>query len=111
MPTNIIVKPQEGGVIHILASFTDEDGQDITPTEIGYKLTDATGTEIKARATITPATSVVITLSGSDLAKQGPSDDLRRACLIDYTYDSSYGSGLKDQDEARFSLADLWAVT
>ena len=111
MPTNLTVRPREGGLLHIVATFTDEDGVASVPSEIGYTVTDSAGLEIIQRTEVaSPASSVTITLSGDDLAKQDADDDLRRACLVDWTYTSDYGTDLHDQDEVRFSLADLWSV-
>lgn len=110
MPTNLSLSPSEGGVIHIRAVFKDENGTLVVPSQIGYTLTNANGVVLQSRQLVSsPAAQVVITISGSVLSRYNSSDDLRRALKIDYTYTSTYGV-VTNQDEARFSIEDMWSV-
>jgi len=113
MPTNLTTEPSEKGTYVITAAFTDENSQAKIPTTLEWKLTDKSGNVINSRSavTLTPAASVSIVLSGDDLALSSLSDDGQRAFLLTGTYDSNLGSDLPIKEEARFTVANLWAQT
>ncbi len=89
------------------ASFTDEDGAAVVPNAgLVWSLTDANGTIVNSRedVTLTPASSVVIKLTGDDLAIAD--DDLReRRLVIAGTY-ASGGDTLTIRGIAVFELDD-----
>ena len=93
----------------ITASFTDEDGNAVTPNELTWTLSDSDGTVINSRqdVSLTPATSVDILLQGDDLVVSGNRDDRRRIVLIEGTYNSAAGSDLPIRDEVKFQIVDL----
>ena len=113
MPTTFTTPvPNEKGTAVLGVAFTDEDDSAVTPSAITWTLTNINGTIINGRdaESITPATSIDIVLSGDDLALDAGVSDTR-IVTVEYTYSSSYGTGLPEKDQATFSIRDLVAVT
>lgn len=113
MPTIITTPtPNEKGSATIVAAFTDENGDTMTPVSLTWTLTDTSGNIIHNRdaVVITPDTSVDIVLDGDDLAIP-VSNDLDRVITIEGTYNSSYGTGLHLKDQVTFSINNLVAVS
>ena len=111
--TTITNRPAEGGHIIIDAAFFDEDGTAVTPETITWTLYDSSGTIINARdrVSVTPAATVSILVSGLDLAV-ADSSDLKRFALIEWTFNSSLGTGIPDKNEVRFEInSDLPTVS
>jgi hypothetical protein len=92
-------------------SFFDEDGTAVTPSAATWTLTDDHGSVINSRSAVseTPASTVTIVLSGADLAASDPLQ-LNRRLLIEWTYNSTAGTGLPGKHEASFDIDDLVAV-
>jgi len=114
MITEIATHATEKSTYSVTVSFTDEAGDAVTPNSITWTLTDKDGTVINSRqdVSVTPATSVTITLSGDDLALQsGEVGGVVRVLTISATYDSDLGSNLPLKSEARFIVDDLKSVT
>jgi len=103
---------KEEGAYTITATYTDEDGDAMTPNSVNWKLTDTAGNVINSRSaeTETPGTSNDITLSGDDLAVTYRGD-VKRILTIWGTYDSSYGTDLKYSDEVGFNIDELIGIT
>ena len=90
----------EGGTIIISASFTDENGNAATPSELSYTLYNHANGVIngKENVSITPDTAVSVTLYGDDL----PSGNL--FFLVEGKYNSDAGSDLPIKAYAKFDV-------
>ena len=113
MPVKLDTHAREEGTYHIVAAFTDEDGTDVAPTAITWTLSDTDGNIINGRSAVAvavPATSNTITLAGTDLSVVS-GQSLERLFLIEWTYNSSYGTGLSDKEQATFMIDDLKKVS
>ena len=96
----------------ITAAFTDENGAAVTPDSIAWTLTDTAGTEIATGTVATPAASVDIVLSGTQLAVQdGESGDVKRIFTVEAVFDSDAGDDLPLKDSCKFLIRNLVAVS
>ncbi|RLJ04012.1 MAG: hypothetical protein DRP08_02600 [Candidatus Aenigmatarchaeota archaeon] len=97
----------------IIVTFTDEDGDALTPNEVNWDLTNLSGGEINSRTgvSVTPASSVNIVLSGDDLAIYATGDSEMRELTVYGTYNSSYGNNLPYKAAVKFGIINLVAVT
>jgi hypothetical protein len=115
MPTDLEAVAIEEGTYALTATFTDEDGSEVTPNVITWTLTDLKGNVINARQDVavgSPASSVTIVLKGDDLSLDTDEVGLgQRVLTVEATYDSSLGSNLPLKDVAFFNVVDLKAVT
>jgi hypothetical protein len=109
MPTTLSTRANDKSTYAITATFTDEDDVAVIPTTVSWSLSDDRGTIINARTlvSITPATSIEITLSGNDLKF---SDGKWRVLTIQATYTSNLGTGLPLKDQVTFSIEDLIVI-
>jgi len=110
--TEITAKAAEKGTFVFTAVFTDEDGNSVIPNSITWTLTDIIGTVINSRlnvAVAVPAASIDIVLRGLDLKVVGR--NVKRVVTIKAIYNSSYGSNLPLNGEARFDVDDLLNIT
>lgn len=114
MSTKLSVDFVEGSTGVIVASFTDEDDNPVSPATLYWKLTDSEGTVINSRSAeeiSTPSSIENIVLSGDDLVIQaGEGTKGYRILTIWGTYNSSYGSDLPIQAAVRFTVLDLVAL-
>lgn len=95
----------ERGTFHVVCTFEDEDDAGAVPTSVTWTLMDPDGVVVNGRQDVvaTPATSVTITTAGTDLALiSGKTND--RIFLVEWVYDSSYGTGLEASEEAIFTI-------
>ena len=88
----------------------------VTPNnDITWTLTDKAGTVVNDRSAetgLTPATSVIIVLSGADLELSESYMGRVRYLLVECTYDSAtYGANLPFKSQARFTIDNLLKVT
>ena len=98
----------EKGTYIVSVSFTDEDGNSVIPTAITWSLYDSTKNIFNSRSSVAvavPAASINIVLSGLDL--EVIEKDTRRIVLVEYTYNSSYGTGLPGKVETDFYITNL----
>ena len=112
MPVKLTTHANEQKSYTTQWTFTDEDGNSVVPTAVTWTLTDTDGATVNARSGVsaTAATTVTIVLTGTDLSMiSGKSNE--RLLLIEWTYNSSYGSGLQDAEQATFIIDDLAAVS
>ena len=88
--TTISVDVLEGGTLIVGASFQDEDGNSVTPNTLNYTVLDRYEKVVNSldEMTITPSSSIEVTLSGEDL----PAGTLY--FLLKGTYNSDAGSDL-----------------
>lgn len=110
MPTTINEPADQNGTKVFTVSFTDENGEPMTPNSgLVWSLTDDAGNPIneKTNQPLTPDTSVTIVLSGDDLAVATSEERVRevpRQLWVTGTYDSDAGSNLPLSDWARFVI-------
>lgn len=113
MATILTDQATERATYVIDVSFTNEAGVAVVPTAATWTLTDRAGTVINSRSavSISPlASSVSIVLQGADLALP----DMRkraRFVTIEYTYNSTLGTGLPGKVETEFYIDPLRAVS
>ena len=113
MPVKLDTHAAERGTMHVECTFTDEDGAGIAPTALTWTLSDRDGNTVNGRsavAVVTLATSVTITMQGTDLAMLA-GQTRERLFLIEWTYNSTLGTGLPGKEQATFLIDDLKKVT
>jgi len=66
MATRLSVSAVEGSTYIVTATFTDQDGDPVTPTSVSWELVDEDGETINT-GTPTPGSTVNIVLKGTDL--------------------------------------------
>lgn len=112
--TKITVEAVEKSTYIVTCAFTDENGDEVTPKSIAWKLSNDGGTVI-AEGTVAAgdlAASVDILLSGDTLAiLAGETGIVYRRFTIEAVYDSDLGSNLPLKDSCKFILRDLAAVS
>ena len=107
---------EEKDTFGITVAFTDGDNSGVTPNAgLNWSLVDGDGTVINNRTaiTISPASSVLIVLSGNDLQFQSDeSTAVKRHLHIAGTYDSLlFGSGVSLNKEVQFTLHDTSKIS
>lgn len=109
----LTTKAQEKGTYIITLTFTDSEGNAVTPNECTYSLLDSNGSVINGKEdeVLTPAATISIVLYGADLEVTDDLKDLYRYVTIKATYDSStYGNNLPLNEEARFEITPFIGV-
>lgn len=107
MPINTRKTVNELGTIIHEVSFFDEDGTACAPTAVYWTLTDDGGVIINSRhhVTLTPlATIMNVVVTGNDCAILGETDNGERIILLEWTYNSTLGSGLAGTEEILFNV-------
>lgn len=101
----------EQSTFAVEVSFFDETGAALIPTAVTWTLTDNTKVVVNGRVavSITPASTVIIVLSGDDLIIG--QHDKGRYLLIEATYNSTLGSNLPLRDQVFFEVSNLVALT
>jgi hypothetical protein len=108
MATYLSAHAIEQGTYAITVAFTDDTGDAVIPNAgTTWKLTDVSGNVINSRSAvdITEAASVVIVLSGADLAIG--TNGKERVLYVSGTYNSDLGNNLPLKQEVRFYIDDL----
>ena len=84
----------------------------ITPASITWSLHNGDDDVVNSRDTVvvTAATSINITLTGDDLALPDEAKSMRYVTL-EYTYDSTLGTGLPGKQQIAFRITPLGTVT
>ena len=114
MTTKLRIKAKEGSTFGIRADFIekttdDQDGSPIIPNDgLTWSLSEKNGTPVNNRIDVplSSAASVIIVLSGDDLALPG-GYPVRRYVTIEGTYNSLLGSELALKDEVSFQIENL----
>lgn len=98
----------EGSTYVVNCTFTDEDGNTVTPVStISWRLLDSAGTELSS-GTKAAAASVNIVLTDSDISVTGTRrGNAFLTLVVSTTYNSSAGSGLSLVDTARFQAINV----
>lgn len=114
MPSELSVDAVERGTIAITVSFTDENGDPVTPNAgLIWSLTKEDKSSIvnnRKDVSITPGTSVTVVLSGADLALLDGKAKEYRYLVIEGDYDGSLGNGLPIKDHVKFAIQDIAKV-
>lgn len=111
--TQLVVSPAEEGTAKVTVSFVDENDDAVAPNAgtLTWTLTDRRGRIINERedVAITSAASVVVVLSGDDLAigEYGTN----RVITFEGLYNSDIGNNLPIKVRGYFSIADFEAVS
>lgn len=111
MPSQLSLHAIDKSTYIVVASFTDEQGDAVTPKSVNWTLSDTAGNIINGRYEVseTPAASVGIVLYGEDLAHLGNS--LPRVVTVEAVYDSvTYGNDLPIKEAIEFLIDDLIVV-
>lgn len=117
MTTRLELKASEGSTFGIVANFVEirsdiQGSSPITPNDgLTWSLKEKDGSIVNSRKDVplVSAPSVIIVLSGADLALPGTSE-LRRYVTIKGSYNSLLGSNLPILDEASFQIENLVGV-
>ena len=113
MPVTLDTHAVEQGTYHLVCTFTDEDDVSVIPTTIVWTLSTRGGSVVNGRSDVSvasPATAVTITLQGTDLSLV-EGEGKERLFLVEWTYNSSYGSGMPGKEQATFTIDDLKMVS
>jgi hypothetical protein len=114
MPIELATLAVERSTFAVAAAFTDELGDATTPKTIAWSLLDQAGAIVNDRAQVAiaeMASSIVIVLSGADLALDAGAFTARRQVLIEWTYDSlAMGTDLPVKDTIAFTIMALTGV-
>ena len=111
MTAQLSIHAKDKSTYIVIAAFTDQDGNAVTPTSVKWTLSDSAGNTINDRYEVseTPAASVAIVLTGEDLAHLG--DYLPRVVTVEALYDSvTYGNDLPLKDSIEFIIDDIIVV-
>lgn len=109
MTTKLALKAFERSSYVISVAFKDDNGTAVTPNKVSWDLSTLGGTIINNRLNVseTPATSIDIVLSGSDLrtlASEGNRQIVGRLVTIRGSYDSAAGTDLELSGDVKFDL-------
>jgi len=113
MPAKIEAHAREEGTFVVLATFTDEDDAGVVCDTLTWTLSDLDGNVLNGRSAvaITPsATTESIVLQGTDLAMV-VSQTRERMLTLQWTYSSTYGTNLPQNEQATFIIDDLKKVS
>lgn len=101
--TSLSVEILVGGTVVLSASFKDEDGNVVVPNTLTYTLLNKHKEIINSKEdiSITPASSVDVTLSGNDLPVG------KHYFIIEGTYNSDAGNDLPLKGYATFTVKRL----
>jgi len=109
MPITITETAVEESTFALELALSDEDGAPLTPKSLTWTLTDLAGNVINERADVeitTPASTVTIVLSGTDLALPERAAPIR-VVTLEGTYDSDLGNDLLLKEEVQFAIRNL----
>lgn len=115
MASILSTKAKEESTYIITATFTDEDGNSVTPTSLSWTLTNIDGTVMNSRSAVSISTaslsgSMNIVLSGEDLSMESTSSTETRIFTVEGTYNSSLGTGLPIKDNIKFKIEQLRSI-
>jgi len=113
MPTQLDERAIEGGTYGILVEFWERTTPTADPTSftpnagLVWSLRDKHGTPVNGKEDqpITSGTSIIIVLTGNDLALSG--GPTRRYVTVEGTYNGVLGNNLPLVDEVSFQIANL----
>lgn len=111
--TKLAAQADEKSTYVITLTFTDAAGATVTPSAVSWSLTDLAGAVINSRSEVVavPAETVLVVLSGLDLAMQaGEGGVVQRLLTVQATYTSTEGSNLPYKAEYLFNLHPLVVV-
>jgi len=112
MPKKITVRPNEEGMLAIIATYKDHEGSAVTPVTMAWTLSDVNGTTVNSRSAVAiavPTAADTIVLNGDDLPTSGSDREL--ICTFQGTYNHADGNGLKLKESVRFWVENLVVVT
>ena len=105
---------ESSGVITL--TYTDEDGNAVTPATGTWTLTDKDGTVINSRSDVaisSLSTTNDVLLSGDDLAFQTSESGrevVERLFVFEGTYNSLLGNGIPLKEQGRFFIDNIQVV-
>ena len=113
MPAKIEVHAREENSYTVVCTFTDEDDSGCVPNTLTWTLTDMDGNVLNGRdaVSVSPsATAENILLAPTDTTIISGQNN-KRLFLVEWTYDSDYGTGLYGKEQAIFVIDDLRHIT
>lgn len=93
----------------ITFTFTDEDGDPLTPTSLTWSLYDDRELIVNEREDVTISSTagvVNVVLSGNDLDVNTTHPTRSRKVILEGTYNSTYGNDLAIREVACFEIAE-----
>ena len=113
MPAKISVHAREKCNYTVSITFYDEVPALVIPTALTWTLTDMDGNIINSRdaVPVTPSESTedVVLGSADTVVVAGQTNE--RLFLAEWTYNSTYGSGLASKEQAVFVIDNLLHIT
>ena len=111
MPTIIETPVIKNSTAFATVNFKDEDGQAVAPKSATWTLTTLAGTIVNGREAVvipTPiASTIVITLSGADLAISKGKQTQERILLVEGFYDSVEADDVSITDYLQFPIKNV----
>jgi hypothetical protein len=99
---------KERSTAYISVSFVDKNGAAAVPSTVTYSTKcTTTGTAIKTNVSVTPASTVTITLDSLDNTIQNANNNSEQKAL---TVRSSYGTNDECNDDYFWSVSNLLSV-
>jgi len=113
MPSTLTTRAKERATFVVTLTFEDSDGNVVSPQTLAWTLTDHNGNVRNSRSNVslTPASSVTVTMTGADLALDAAEYIAgKRWLTITGTWNSStYGYGLSIRDHVAFYVDNVKA--
>jgi hypothetical protein len=111
MPTIITQPVMKGSTAFVTVNFKDEDGQAVAPKSATWTLTTLAGVVVNNRQAVvipTPiASTILVTLTGNDLAISKGKKFQERILLVESIYDSVEADDVPMVDYVRFPVENV----
>ena len=113
MPAKISVHAREGSRYTISVTFRDEAGGLVIPTALTWTLTDLDGNVINDHdaEAVTPSESTEDIVLGTTAVTIIAGQTNERCFLVEWTYNSTYGTDLTAKEQAVFVIDNLLHIT
>lgn len=107
MPQTLDTHANDQSSYTVECSFTDEDGNAVAPVSLQWTLLSPTRAVVNSRENVnvtSPSATETITLVPADLNHD---DGAYRYLVLDWTYNSNYGTGLAAREQIRINIDDI----
>ena len=113
MAATITTHAREENSYTIACQFSDEDGTTGTVETLAWTLTDMDGNIINGHdaVSVSPTATTENILIGPTATSIVVGQNNKRLFLVEWTYNSDYGTGLSAKDQAIFVIDNLLHIT